>query len=101
MSDETSAWMPGPWLLKLCYSGSPGKHSSVPLKVDDVVILNLSLPPETDPEKSVEHDSRVATAFITEDELPAKGLDVDLEAFRLISTDTGWAISPTTKSEYD
>lgn len=88
----------GPWLLKVCFSGYTGKHSSEPLQVDDVVILNLGLPPETDPPNhqrtpGAGSAQKVATAFLTEDEAPCPdGLDVDLEAYRLTHADGSWRI---------
>lgn len=83
----------GPWLLKVFYSGYTGKHSAQPLTVEDIAILDLGLPPESDPLSNEGSDAAsVATSFITEFEPAASGLDVDFEAFRLSCETDGWSV---------
>lgn len=85
----------GPWLLKVSYHGFSGKHAATPMEVDDVVIINLGLPPEMDPVDRPNGDAvttRVATSFIAEDMEPVSGLDVDLGAFQVLCQDGNWVV---------
>lgn len=80
----------GPWIIKAVGAWGTGKRSAFDF---EIYILDLGRPPEDDPEMSVPRDSQVASAFFTEDEEPAAGLDFDLgdQAFRLVDERT-WAI---------
>ena len=83
----------GPWIVKVRYSGATGKHSAQPFRVDDVVIINLGLPPESDPPApELAPDGMEATAFLTEEEMPARGLDVDFEVFRIAQDGDSWNV---------
>jgi hypothetical protein len=80
-------------LLKVRFSGATGKHSAQPFQVDDVHILDLGRPPECDPPEASADGSSTSLAFIAEDVDPAEGLDVDLDACRLVwDEELGWRI---------
>lgn len=83
----------GPWILKMRYYGFSGKHSAIPVEIEDVFIVNLGLDPENDP-VAPETSADTGTAFIREDVKPEAGQNVDFETFRLACRpeDNSWVI---------